>query len=127
LLVNILIIRFALLLVFFAIANLVLANVFEQLTLRISDQVSQLGSITLLSAFSLLLLAGLWMIFRLMLLSVCNYFSSRQRMERRLLFYTSQRNRFNRLFHFKKARLLYISQQKRKRLLKKHDKKSVNL
>jgi hypothetical protein len=122
-----LIIRFALLLIFAAIANLVLANVFDQLTLSISEQVSQLGSITLLCAFSLLLLVGVWTIFRLMLKSVCNYFSTRQRMERRLLFYTSQRNRLNRLFHFKKVRLLYISQQKRKSLLKKHDKKSVSL
>jgi hypothetical protein len=122
-----LIIRFALLLIFAAIANLVLANVFDQLTISISEQVSKLGSITLLSAFSLLLLAGLWTIFRLILTSVCNYFSTRQRMERRLLFYTSQRNRLNRLFHFKKVRLLYISQQKRKSLLKKHDKKSVSL
>lgn len=106
---------------------MVLANVFDQLSLSFSEQVSQLGSITLLSAFSLLLLAGLWTIFRLMLNAICNYFSTRQRMERRLLFYTNQRNRLNRLFHFKKIRLLHVSQQKRKILLKKHDKKSVSL
>jgi hypothetical protein len=123
-----LIIRFAFLLIFAAIADFLLAVVFDQLTITsFSMQVSRLGSIALLSAFSLLLLAGLWTIFRLMLTSVCNYFSTRQRMERRLLFYTSQRNRLDRLFHFKKVRLLYISQQKRKRLLKKHDKKSVSL
>ena len=122
------IIRLALLLIFAAIANFVLAIALDQLTLTsFSVYVSNLGSIMLLCAFSLLLLAGLWTIFRLMLTSICNYFATRQRMERRLLFYTSQHNRLNRLFHFKKVRLLYISQQKRKSLLKKHDKKSSSL
>jgi hypothetical protein len=118
----------ALLLIFVAIAHFLLAMVLDQLTITsFSMRLSNLGSIVLLCAFSLLLLAGFWTTFRLMLASCCNYFSTSQRMERRLLFYTSQRNRLNRLFHFKKDRLLYVSQQKRKRLLKKYDKKSVSL
>jgi hypothetical protein len=117
---GILIIRLALLLIFVAIADFLLAMVLDQLTITsFSVQLSSLGSLMLLFAFSLLLLTGLWTTFRLMLTSCCNYFSISQRMERRLLFYTNQRNRLNRLFHFKKYRLLYVNLQKRKKAAKK--------
>jgi hypothetical protein len=123
-----LIIRFSLLLILAAIANFLLVIVLDQLTITsFSAALSHLGSITLLCAFSLLLLAGLWTISKLTLAAFCDYFSAIERMERRLLFYTSQKNRLNRLFYFKKIRLLYISQQKRKRLLKKNGRKSVTL
>jgi len=121
-------IRFSLLLILAAIAYFLLAIVLNQLTLtNLAGQISQLGSITLLCAFSLLLLTGFGLIGKLIIASFCDYFSTIGRIERRLLFYTSQRNRLNRLFQFKKARLIYLNQQKRKYLLKKSDRKSVTL
>ncbi|NOU23134.1 MAG: hypothetical protein HOO93_15380 [Methyloglobulus sp.] len=120
------IIRFSLLLLLSAFANFLLAIVLDQLTITsFAEQVSLLGSITLLCALLVLLVSGFWLVFRLMLISFCAYFSAQQRMERKLLFYTGKINRLNRLFYFKKIRLLYFSQQKRKRLLKKNDQKSV--
>jgi hypothetical protein len=120
------IIRFSLLLVLGAIANFLLAIVFDQLTITgLSERLSQLGSMVLLCGFFLLLLSGLGLMSKLIIASFCDYFSTRQRTERRLLFYASQRNRLDRIFYFKKVRLLYINQQQRKHLLKKNDRKSV--
>jgi hypothetical protein len=119
-LASVLIIRFSLLLVLGAIANFLLAIVLDQLTItHVAERASQLGSITLLCAFLLFLSAGFWIIFRLILTSFFDYFSTKQCMERRLLFYTGQQNRLERLFQFKKVRVLYVNQQKRKHLLKK--------
>ncbi|WP_411726635.1 hypothetical protein [Methyloglobulus sp.] len=120
------IIRFSLLLILGSIANFLLAIVLDRLTIsNLADQASQLGSMVLLCAFFLLLLAGLGLLGKLITVSLYDYFSTRQRMERRLLFYTSRINRLNRLFQFKKARLLYFNLQKRKHLLKKNGQKSA--
>jgi hypothetical protein len=125
--VRVLIIRFSLLLILSAIAFFLLAIVLEQLTINnIAEQVSQLGAIMLLSAFSLLLLVGLGIVAKLIAASFRDYFSASQRMERKLLFYNGKYNRLHRLFQFKKARLLYFNQQHRKKLIKKEDWKSVS-
>jgi predicted neuraminidase len=114
------------LLVVAAVTSFLLATVLDQLAMtNLTAQVSQLGLMALLCAFFLLLLAGLVMLAKLIVASFWAYFSTRQRLERKLLFYASQYNRLNRLFYFKKARLLYISQQNRKRLLKKHDRPPI--
>jgi hypothetical protein len=107
-------------------ASFLLAFVLDQLTLTsLAGQASQLGSLVLLLAFSLMLLAGLSLLGKLIITSFCDYFSARQRLERKVLFYMGKHNRLNRLFYFKKARLLYVTQQKRKHLVKKNDRKSV--
>jgi hypothetical protein len=111
-----------------AVANFLLATIFEHLSIpNLAGLASQLGSIVLLCAFSLLLLTGFFLTGKLVIASFCNYFSTRQRMERKVLFYTGQRTRLNRLFYFKKARLLYFNRQKRKLFLKMDNKKSVKL
>jgi len=120
------VIRFSLLLLLGAIANFLLAIVFEQFKMMdLARQVSQLGAMALLSAFSLLLLAGLTLVSKLLFASVCAYFSASRRMERSVLFYLSKHERLTRLFQFKKARLLYFNQQYRKRLSKKIDRNSA--
>jgi hypothetical protein len=96
-----------------AIASFLLAIVLDQLTML------------LLSGFFLFLLAGFGLACRLIISSFCDYFSTSQRMERKLLFYTGKRNHLNRIFRFKKARLLYFNQQQRKQLLKQSDQKSA--
>jgi len=80
----------------------------------------------LLSAFSLFLLAGLGQIGKQIIVAFCGYFSTTRRMERSVLFYISKHNRLTRLFHFKKARLHYMNQQKRKRLLKRDNLESIS-
>jgi hypothetical protein len=124
--VIILIVRLSLLLMLGAIANFLLAIVFDRLTLtHLAGLTSQLGSMLLLSAFSLFVLVGLGFMGKLIFAALCDYFSTRQRMERKLLFYIEKNNRLKQLFQFKKARLLYVNQQQRKRILKKADQKSV--
>jgi hypothetical protein len=121
-----LIIRLALLLFLSAIISFTLAIGFDQLTLtHFAAPASQLGALVLLCAFALIVLAGLGLVGKLMSASFSAYFSSKQRMERKLLFYINKHNRLNRLFRLKKARLLYVSQQKRKQLFKKYDRKSA--
>lgn len=79
-------IRFSLLLIFGAIASFLLAIVLDQLAISaIAGQVSQLGSVLLLCAFFLILIAGFGQISKLFIASVYDYFSTRQRMERKLL------------------------------------------
>jgi hypothetical protein len=121
-----LIIRFSLLLVCGAIVSFLLAIVLDQLSItNLAVQATELGAITLLCAFSLIALSGLMLAGKLSVTAFCEYFSGRQRMERKLLFYTGRRNRLNQIFQFKKARLLYVNQQKRKHLLTKDDRKSA--
>jgi hypothetical protein len=109
-----------------AIASFLLAITLDQLTItNYAGQVSQLGLMLLLSAFFLIVLAGMAIVSRLIIASICDYFSTRQRMERKLLFYKSKQNHLIRLFQFKKKRLLYINQQRRKQLLKKSTQNSV--
>jgi hypothetical protein len=121
-----LIIRFSLLLVCGAIVSFLLAIVLDQLSItNLAVQATELGAITLLCAFSLIALSGLMLAGKLSVTVFCEYFSGRQRMERKLLFYTGRRNRLNQIFQFKKARLLYVNQQKRKHLLTKDDRKSA--
>lgn len=120
--VSILIIRFSLLLVLAAVASFSLTIALDHLTMthHLAEQASQLGSIVMLSAFLLLLFAGLGLLGKLIIVAFYQYFSTRQRMERKILFYISKHNRLKQLFYFKKARLLYVRQQKRKHLLKKY-------
>jgi hypothetical protein len=81
---------------------------------------AQMGSMILLCAFVLLLLVGFGMISKLIGMSIYRYFSAQQRMTRKLFFYVNKRNRLDQLFHFKKIRLFYFSQKKRKQLLLKY-------
>lgn len=121
------VIRLTLLLIPTAIANFLLAIVLEQFSMTaLATQVSQLGSIVLLSAFFLFLCTGLAHLSKLAIITFYGYFSPTRRMERNLLFHISKYNRLTRLFHFKKARLLYMNQQQRKRLLKKVDWKAIS-
>lgn len=93
----------------------------------LAGQATHISALALLGAFGLLLLAGLLQISRLVLTSIRAYFSRRNRSERKLLYYLNQHRRLSQLFQLKKARILYDSQQKRKRLLQQNGKSSVSL
>jgi hypothetical protein len=73
----------------------------------------------LLCAFSLFLLAGSGLVIKLISAAFGDYFSTVRQLERSVLFYRGKHARLDRLFLFKKARLLYFNQQQRKQLLKK--------
>jgi hypothetical protein len=79
---------------------------------------TQLGLLTLLSAFALLLIAGLFVMIKLIITSCFDYFSARQRLERRLLFIQAQQDRLKQLFYFRTVQINYFNELKRKRLLR---------
>lgn len=124
--INALIIRLVLLLFVTAIASFLLAIVFDELMLiSLAALASQFGTFLLLLAFSVFVLVGLGVISKLITASLRAYFSAKQRIERKLLFYNNKQYRLMRLFQYKKARVLYFSKLKRSRLSQKYERKSV--
>jgi hypothetical protein len=109
-----------------AIANYMMAIVFTELLLtHFAILASQLGSALFLCAFSMLLLTCISPVNKSVITAFRDYFSSRRTMERRLLFYAGKRSQINQLFLLRKARLHYLNQQQRKRLLKQCDRKQT--
>jgi hypothetical protein len=112
------IIRIALLLMFAAYAVFISADLMLWLAIPGMPQLmTQLGLATLLSAFALLLITGLFVIIKLVIAACFDYFSPRQRLQRRLLFVQAQQDRFKRLFYFRTMQINYFNELKRKRLL----------
>jgi hypothetical protein len=112
------IIRIALLLMFAALA--VLASVDLSLWKAVPglpERMTRLGLAALLSAFGLLVAAGLAILFKRIIRSFINYFSARQRLQRRLWFIQAKQDRLKQLFYFKTIQVRYFNELKRKRLL----------
>lgn len=86
---------------------------------------TMLGSAILLSAFAVLIIAGLWGIAKIIVRSVLDYFSAKQRVQRRLWFVQARRDRVKRLFYFKTLQLKYVNDLNRKRLLKLNNRKHI--
>ncbi|MFA6050962.1 MAG: hypothetical protein WC762_00050 [Methylobacter sp.] len=86
---------------------------------------TQLGSAMLLIAFALLIISALFGISKIIARSVFDYFSSRQRAQRRLLFVQARQDQVKRLFYFKTLQLKYFSELNRKRLLKVNNRKHI--
>ncbi|CAG7856296.1 hypothetical protein MCAMS1_00720 [biofilm metagenome] len=122
----VLIVKLSLLLSAAALVGFLLATVIDQfLFAGLAEQAVNLASLLLISAFCLLMSAGLIQIGWLILASVFDYFSCLQRCEREQLCYLNQYNRINRLFWLKKDRIDYDYQQQRKRLLWQNNRKSA--
>jgi len=116
--VAILIVRIALLLLLAAFAVLTSADLLLWLAIPgLPGLMTQLGLATLLSAFALLLITGLLLIGKLIVTACLDYFSTRQRLQRRLLFSQAKQEQFKQLFYFKKLQINYFKEVKRKRLL----------
>ncbi len=79
----------------------------------------------LLIAFALLIISALLGITKIIARSVSGYFSSKQRVLRRLLFVQARQNQVKRLFYFKTLQLKYFSELNRKRLLKANTRKHI--
>ncbi len=86
---------------------------------------TRLGLVALFSAFALLLVAGLFVMIKLILASCLDYFSARQRLQRRLLFNHAQQDRFKRLFYFRTLQINYLNELKRKRLLRANNRQHI--
>jgi hypothetical protein len=89
------------------------------------DIMTRLGAAILLSAFALLLLTGVLVIFKIIIGSVFDYFSSRQRVQRRLLYIQTKQDQIKRLFYFRTLQMKYFTEVKRKSLLKVNNHKHI--
>lgn len=84
-----------------------------------------LATAMLLSGFVALIVAGLWGVGKTIVRSVFDYFSSKQRVQRRLWFAQARQDQVKRLFYFKTRQLKYISELNRKRLLTLNNRKHI--
>lgn len=89
------------------------------------DAVTMLGSTMLLSGFAGLILAGLLGVFKIVVRSMSDYFSAKQRVQRRLWFIQARQDQIKRLFYFKAQQIQYFSELSRKRLLKRNNRKHI--
>lgn len=79
----------------------------------------------LLSAFAVLIGAGLWGVSKIFVRSAWDYFSSKQRVQRRLWFVQARQEQVKRLFYFKTRQIKYFNELSRKRLLKLNNRKHI--
>ena len=84
---------------------------------RLPELMTRIGLTILLSGFALLLISGLFIIIKLTIDSCFDYFSARQRLQRRLLFIQGQQDRLKQLFYFQTLQINYLNELKRKQLL----------
>lgn len=89
------------------------------------DALIKLGSVMLLSAFALLFVAGLLLIAKLIFHSAYQYFSSNQRLKRRLLFIQGKQDQINRLLYFRTVQIKYFHEQHKKRVMKANEHKHI--
>ena len=124
--VAILIIRIALLLMLASFTVFISVDLLLWVAMPgLPDLMTQLGLATLLSAFVLLLITGLFAIIKLIIAACFDYFSARQRLQRRLLFIQAQQDRFKRLFYFRTVQINYFNELKRKRLLSVNNRQHI--
>jgi len=112
------IIRIALLLMFAAFSELLSVDLLLWLAVPgLPGLLTQLGLVTLLSAFALLLITGLFVLIKLIIAACFDYFSARQRLQRRLWFIQAKQDQLKQLFYFRTVQINYFNELKRKRLL----------
>lgn len=86
-----------------------------------------LGTVMLLSAFIVLIIAGLLGAFKSIVRSALDYFAVEQRTKRRLWFVLAKQEQIERLFFFKTVQIKYVNELRRKRLLKRNNRKHIRL
>ncbi len=124
--VFILIIRISLLLILASLPVFLLVELLLWLAVPgLPGALTMLGTAMLLSAFSVLIIAGLWGVFKIIVRSALDYFSSKQRVQRRLWFVQARQDQVKRLFYFKARQIKYFNELSRKRLLKLNNRKHI--
>ncbi len=88
---------------------------------------TMLGTAMLLSAFAVLAMAGLLGVSKAIGRSAIDYFSAKQRAQRRLWFVQTRQDQVKRLFYFKTMKVKYINELNRKRLLTFNNRKHIRL
>ena len=112
------IIRISLLLALSSIIALLSADFAARLSLTNSSIIiTQIGVALLFIEFIFLILKGLLAFTKSIVLSVGDYFSVQNRKHRQLLHIHAKRDRFERLFYFKKLQIHYFTQHKINNLL----------
>ena len=86
---------------------------------------TQFGLLTLLSAFALLLTAGLFVVIKLVIAACSDYFSAKQRLQRRLWFIQARQDQLKQLFYFRTVQINYFNERKRKQLLRANNRKHI--
>lgn len=84
-----------------------------------------LATAMLLSGFAVLTIAGLWGVSKIIVCSFWDYFSAKQRVQRRLWFALAKQDQVKRLFYFKTRQIKYFNELSRKRLLKLNNRKHI--
>jgi hypothetical protein len=120
------IIRIALLLMFAAFAEFISVDLLLWLALpRLPGLMTQLGLVTLLSSFALLLITGLVALIKRIITSCFDYFSATQRVQRRLWFIQAKQDQLRRMFYFKTVQINYFNELKRNRLLSVNNRQHI--
>jgi hypothetical protein len=124
--VAILIIRITLVLLFTSFAVFISADLLLWLDMPVLPELmTRLGLAALLSAIALLIITGLFVIIKLIITACFEYFSTRQRLQRQLLFIQYQQDRFKQLFFFRALQINYFNDIKRKQLLKVNNRQHI--
>ncbi len=84
-----------------------------------------LGAAMLLSGFAALTVVGLLGVYKIIVRSVLDYFSAKQRAQRRLWFVQARQDQLKRLFHCKTMQIKYVNELNRKRLLRFNNRKHI--
>lgn len=92
---------------------------------NLTFSLAQFGSAVMMGAFVLLSIKGLLALFKTVMLSVTDYFSSTKRSQRRVLFIQNKENQLIRLLYFRKMQLRYFNRQKIKQLLTKNNRQQL--
>ncbi len=79
----------------------------------------------LLSGFAAIIITGLLGVFKIIVRSVLDYFSAKQRVQRRLWFVQARQDQVKSLFYFKTRQIRYFNELSRKRLLKLNNRKHI--
>ncbi len=112
------IIRIALLLLFASFAVFLSVDFLLWLTLPgLPPLLTKIGLALLLSAFSILIFNGLFVIIKQTTQTSLDYLSAPNRAHRRLLFIQAKQHQLKQLFFFKKIQINYFNEAKRKKLL----------
>jgi hypothetical protein len=120
------IIRIALLLMFAAFAVFVSVDLLLWLAVPgLPGLMTQIGLAAMISAFSLLLATGLFVLIKLIITSCSNYFAPSQRLQRRLWFIQARQEQFKQLFYYKTVQINYFNELKRKRLLSANNRQHI--
>jgi hypothetical protein len=120
-------IRISLLLLACAFVLLILADLLSLLSLPyLPEFITQLGLALFFCALALLIIMGLLLIGKQILQAVGDYFSARQRGQRRVLFVQAKQQHINQLFHCRALRINYVHEIKRQQLLRHNQRKHLN-